>query len=189
MTQKIRIAVPEDASGMLKIYAPYINNTSLTFETEVPSIENFAERIKKYLVTWPWIVVEQDDVIVGYAYASQYRERTGYQWSVESSIYISEEFKREGVGKALYKTLFIILKNLGYRNVYAVINLPNEASVHFHEKCGFRYFATYDQVGYKLGQWKDVGWWRYILNEFVDDPIPPMLFSDLDKKFLSGLLI
>lgn len=183
----LRLATPADAKGILEIYAPYITKTSFTFEIEVPSIEEFAERIKTYLINWPWLVCEVDGKIAGYAYGARYRERVAYQWCTESSIYIHDDFQKTGIGKLLYKTLFDILKRQGFRNVYAVINLPNEKSVAFHEKLGFTYFATYEQVGYKLGKWKNVGWWRLIVNEFDDEPAAPTKFSDLDKDFLPTL--
>ncbi len=183
----IRLAVPEDAGNILGIYAPYIENTTFTFETEVPSIADFSVRIRKYLDSWPWLVCEVNGTIAGYAYASGYRERVAYQWGVECSVYVHDDFHRVGVAGALYASLFEILQKQGFRNVYAVINLPNERSVAFHESCGFRYFATYEQVGYKLGQWKNVGWWRLILNDFGKEPAAPVKFSELNKEFLPGL--
>jgi phosphinothricin acetyltransferase len=186
---KIRIAKPEDAKDILAIYAPYIINTSFTFETEVPSVDEFAERIQNYLLNYPWLVCEENANIVGYAYAVRHRERTAYQWSVESSVYINDDFQRKGIAKALYTALFEFLKKQGFRNVYAVINLPNDKSVDFHEDCGFKYFATYEQVGYKLGKWKNVGWWRLILNEFNGEPAAPLKFSEMDKTFLPEVLI
>jgi len=183
----IRLATTADAAGILAIYAPYIANTSFTFETEVPSVETFAERIKTYLLNWPWLIYEQNGMIAGYAYATKYRERTAYQWCTESSIYVHDDHQKSGIGKLLYKTLIAILQRQGFRNVYAVINLPNEKSVSFHERLGFRYFATYEQVGYKLGKWKNVGWWRLIINEFGEDPAPPIKFSALNKDFLPAL--
>ena len=183
----MRLATPEDAAGILEIYAPYIENTSFTFETEVPSIEEFAERIRTYLINWPWLVCEIDGRIAGYAYATKHRERVAYQWSIESSIYIHDDFQKTGIGKNLYNALFDILKKQGFNNVYAVINLPNEKSVAFHENLGFTYFATYEQVGYKLGKWKNVGWWRFVLNEFGDEPMAPIKFTDMGKSFLSNL--
>ncbi|MFZ9386611.1 MAG: GNAT family N-acetyltransferase [Chitinophagaceae bacterium] len=128
----IRLATPADAAGILAIYAPYIRDTSLTFETEVPSEASFAERISGYLQNWPWLVCEKDGMITGYAYASRYRERVAYQWSVESSVYLHDDFLGAGVGRALYECLFEILKRQGYRNVYAVINLHNDRSGDFH---------------------------------------------------------
>lgn len=184
----IRLATAKDAEAILAIYAPFIENTSFTFETEVPSVAAFAERIEHYSDNWPWLVCEAGGTIAGYAYASRYRERVAYQWSVESSVYVHDEFQRAGVARALYAALFEILGKQGFRNVYAVINLPNDKSVAFHESCGFSYFATYEQVGYKLGKWKNVGWWRLVLNGFDEEPAAPVAFSAMDKSFLPGLL-
>ncbi len=182
-----RLAKEGDAAGILSIYAPYIESTSFTFETVVPSVEAFAERIRNYLLEWPWLVCEIDGVIAGYAYSNRHRERTAYQWCIESSVYIHDDFQRAGIAGALYSTLFEILKKQGFRNVYAVINLPNDKSVAFHESCGFEYFATYEMVGYKLGKWKNVGWWRLILNEYGNEPEAPLKFSDMNKNFLTDL--
>lgn len=185
---KIRLARSTDAAGILAIYAPYIANTSFTFETEIPTESEFANRIASYLASWPWLVCEVDGQVAGYAYASRYRERVAYQWSAECSVYVQDDHHRSGIARALYTALFSILKLQGYRNVYAVINLPNERSVAFHESMGFRWFATYEQVGYKLGQWKNVGWWRLIINEFEQEPAPVISFSLLDQSFVPQLL-
>ncbi|MET0392631.1 MAG: N-acetyltransferase family protein [Chitinophagaceae bacterium] len=184
----IRLATPADAAAILAIYTPYITDTSYTFETEVPSAETFAARITAYLAQWPWLVCEIDGRVAGYAYGARYRERTGYQWCVESSVYIHDDYRRRGVGEALYTALLALLREQGYRNVYAVINLPNEKSVAFHEKMGFTWFATYEKVGYKLGRWKDVGWWQCIVNDYTDEPAVPVSFAALDKGFLSPVL-
>ena len=183
----IRLATVNDAAGILAIYAPYISNTSFTFETEVPSEKDFQKRIADYLINWPWLVCELDGVIAGYAYGAKYRERTAYQWCVESSIYIHDDFQKKNIGKALYEALIEILKHQGYRNVYAVINLPNDRSVSFHESCGFTYFATYEKVGYKLGKWKNVGWWQLVINEFGMEPKAPFKFSELNKEFFTDV--
>jgi phosphinothricin acetyltransferase len=183
----IRLATGADAKNILHIYAPYIENTSFTFETEVPTVEAFATRIDSYLKNFPWLVCETDGIIAGYAYAYRHRERTAYQWSVECSVYVHDEYQRMGVGRVLYTALFDILSKQGFRNTYAVINLPNDKSVAMHERLGFTYFATYEQVGYKLGKWKNVGWWRLILNEFNDEPAAPVIFSALNQDFLPAL--
>ena len=184
---KIRLARTNDAEGILAIYAPYISNTSFTFETEVPTEKDFQKRISDYLINWPWLVCEIDGVVAGYAYGAKYRERTAYQWCVESSIYIHDDFQKQNIGKALYGALIEIFKQQGYRNVYAVINLPNDKSVRFHESCGFTYFATYENVGYKLGKWKNVGWWQLVINEFGMEPEAPIKFSELNKEFLTDV--
>jgi phosphinothricin acetyltransferase len=182
--KNIRLATIVDAREMLNIYKPYIQNTSITFETEVPAEADFNNRVSSYLINWPWLVCEVGGVIAGYAYASRYRERVAYQWSVECSVYVHDDYMRGGVARALYTALFEILQRQGFRNVYAVINLPNDRSVAFHESCGFKHFATYERVGFKLGQWKNVGWWRLIINDFGDYPPAPVPFSKLDKDFL-----
>jgi L-amino acid N-acyltransferase YncA len=184
---RIRLASEDDASGILSIYTPYITNTSFTFETEVPAENEFKERINKYSLKYPWLVCEKNGQIAGYAYASQYRERTAYQWSAECSVYVHDGFQRRGAAQALYSALFAILKRQGFMNVYAVINLPNDNSVALHERMGFTYFATYKKVGYKLGQWKNVGWWRLQLNEFVNEPPAPVSFAAMDKSFLKDI--
>jgi phosphinothricin acetyltransferase len=183
----LRLATPAHAKGILNIYAPYIQNTSFTFETEVPSIEQFEERIRTYLLNWPWLVCEIDGVIAGYAYATRHRERTAYQWCVETSVYVHDGYQKKGIAKTLYTSLFEILKKQGFRNVYAVINLPNDKSVGFHESFGFEYFATYEKVGYKLGKWKNVGWWKLSINEYGDEPAAPIKFSELNKDFLPAV--
>jgi phosphinothricin acetyltransferase len=184
----IRIATADDAEPILKIYAPYIENTSYTFEMEVPTTDSFKERISSYLQTWPWLVCEINGVVAGYAYGSRHRERVAYQWSVESSVYVHDDYQRMGVAQALYTALIRILKLQGFRNLYAVINLPNDKSVSFHEKSGFEYFATYKNVGYKLGKWKNVGWWQLQLNEYLIEPAPPVKFSEMDMKVVDEIL-
>ncbi|HMG68312.1 MAG TPA: GNAT family N-acetyltransferase [Chitinophagaceae bacterium] len=184
----IRVAAKGDAAPILDIYAPYIENTSFTFETEVPTIDAFKERIDGYLQSWPWLVCEIDEVIAGYAYGTKHRERTAYQWSLESSVYVHDDYQRGGVAKALYTALIDILKLQQFRNLYAVINLPNEKSVAFHENLGFAYFATYKNVGYKLGRWKNVGWWELQLNEYSIEPAAPTKFPEIDKKKIDAIL-
>lgn len=184
----IRIASTDDAEPILRIYAPYIENTSYTFETEVPTIDSFKERISSYLQNWPWLVCEIDGVIAGYAYGARHRERVAYQWSVESSVYVHDDHQQRSVGRALYIALINILRLQGFRNLYAVINLPNDKSVSFHERLGFEYFATYKNVGYKLGRWKNVGWWQLQLNAYSMEPEPPVKFSEIDPAKVEAML-
>ena len=184
----IRIANTDDSESILKIYAPYIENTSYTFETEVPTVDSFRERISSYLQNWPWLVCEIDGVVAGYAYGARHRERVAYQWSIETSVYIHDDYQRRGVARALYTALISILRLQGFRNLYAVINLPNDKSVSFHENLGFEYFATYKNVGYKLGKWKNVGWWQLQLNEYSMEPKPPVRFSEINMKEIGDIL-
>lgn len=184
----IRLARPEDTSSILEIYAPYIRDTSITFETEVPSESEFAGRIRTYMINFPWLVFEKDQKVAGYAYAARYRERAAYQWGVECSVYIHPEFHRAGIARQLYQALFRILKFQGFTTVYAVINLPNDSSVALHETLGFHHFATYEKVGYKLGRWKNVGWWQLTLNDYIDNPPPVTKFSEISTSAIDRLL-
>jgi phosphinothricin acetyltransferase len=185
---KIRIATPADAKEMLEIYSSFILNTGITQETEVPTVEEFSNRINNTLQERPWLVCKIDNDIAGYAYAGKHRERKGYQWCIESSVYLNEKFFGRGVAQGLYKALFEIVKEQGFVNVYAVITLPNKRSVAFHESFGFTYFTTYRNVGYKLGRWHDVGWWQYVVNDVKNEMKDPVLFPALNKDFVDEVL-
>ena len=185
----IRVAKPADAKGLLSIYAPYITGSAFTFETEVPATESFAQRIRTYQENWPWLVFETDGMIAGYAYGIRHRERTAYQWCVETSVYVKDDYQKRGIAKALYTVLFFILKYQGCRNVYAGITLPNDRSVAFHKNFGFMWVADYKNIGYKLNKWYTVSWWQMQLNDYSDEPEAPLKFPQVDTKFLeSGLL-
>jgi phosphinothricin acetyltransferase len=188
MSGIIRVATKSDASGMLEIYAPFILNSGITQETEVPSVENFQQRVISNLEERPWLVCEINNQVGGYAYAGKHRERKGYQWCTEPSVYISEKYFGFGIANALYVSLFDILKIQGYVNAYAVITLPNERSIAFHKKFGFEYLTTYKKIGYKLGQWHDVGWMQYEINPHKEDPADPIKFTQIDKAVVDSIL-
>ena len=183
----IRTATTADATSILDIYAPFVLNTAISFETAVPSQKDIEERIEKCLQKFPWMVCEIDGKMAGYVYGSVHREREAYQWTCESSIYMHPYFKGKGIGQLLYNSLFTILKIQGLVNVYGGITLPNKASVKLHEKCGFVHFATYDNIGYKLDEWHKVGWWKLQLNEYNPKPSPPLPFSQLDQNLIADL--
>ena len=189
MSGIIRVATRDDAAGMLEIYAPFILNSGITQETEVPSVEEFQKRIISNLEERPWLVCEINNLIAGYAYAGRHRERKGYQWCIEPSVYISDKYFGFGIANALYAALFDILKLQGYVNAYAVITLPNERSIAFHKKFGFEYLTTYKKIGYKLGQWHDVGWMQYEINPHRKDPMDPVKLSGIDKCVIDSILI
>ena len=189
MGDGIRVATKEDAAGMLEIYAPFILNSGITQETEVPSVEDFQKRIISNLEERPWLVCEINSQVAGYAYAGKHRERKGYQWCTEPSVYISEKYFGVGIALALYTALFDILKLQGYVNAYAVITLPNDRSIAFHSKFGFEYLTTYKKIGYKLGQWHDVGWMQYEINPHKEDPADPMKFPGIKKSVIDPILV
>lgn len=154
----IRFAKESDAAALLEIYRPYIEETSITFETEVPSEAEFAGRIRETLEKFPYLVYEEDGEILGYAYAHTFYARAAYDWTVESSVYVRRELRRGGVGSALYQRLFEILKAQGIRNVCAVITVPNAPSMGFHAKFGFQVGGVLPDFGYKLGEWHGVSY-------------------------------
>jgi L-amino acid N-acyltransferase YncA len=171
MTQPhIRLIRPDDTEPTLEVYKPYVEQTAISFEYEVPSTDEWNKRIASYASEYPWLVCEIDNEIAGYAYSSQHRTRTAYQWSVDSAIYLSEKFHGRGIAKKLYQTLFEILKLQGFVNVFAGITMPNEKSEQLHKRCGFYEIALYKNVGYKFGEWRDVKWLE--LN-FVEHPMQP----------------
>ena len=176
MNAVIRLATPDDASGVQAIYAPIVRDTAISFELEPPTVAEMQQRIVKTLEHWPWLVCERRGDILGYVYASQHRTRPAYQWSVDVSVYVHPNARRSGVGQALYRSLFALLTLQGFYNAYAGITLPNPASVGLHESLEFQFVGVYRAVGYKLGAWHDVGWWQLTLQERVT---PPQLPIDL----------
>jgi len=178
-TPTVRIATPDDAAGILAIYAPIVRDTVISFEFEPPSVDTMAGRVSATLGRWPWLVCECDGVLLGYVYATSHRERAAYQWCVEVSAYIAAAARRTGVARALYRALFELLAQQGFLNAYAGITLPNEASVGLHESLGFRKLGNYEHIGHKFGAWHDVGWWALTLGELRREPAPPIPFPQL----------
>ena len=166
---KIRIAEEQDTESMLKIYKPFIENTPVSFETSVPTISEFWNRIQTILTENPWLVCEIDDGIAGYAYAGNHRKRVSYQWTKEVSVYVHPSFRRCGIAKGLYLALISILKFQGVNSILAGITLPNENSVRLHQRMGFREIGTYTDVGYKFGNWHSVSWWEYLNHKLKDN--------------------
>ncbi|MBI3711565.1 MAG: N-acetyltransferase [Burkholderiales bacterium] len=156
----IRPALDTDVDSLLKIYAPYVAASSISFECELPSSEEFLQRIIKYQSRWQWLVAEIEGNIVGYAYGSPHRERSAYQWSADVSVYVSALSHGQGIGKKLYLHLLRDLANKGYRQAFAGIAQPNVKSVALHRSVGFELLGVYKSVGFKHGQWHDVAWYQ-----------------------------
>ncbi len=154
----IRLATADDAEQLLGIYRPFVENTAISFETRVPSVDDFAERIRSATDKWLWLLAESDGTPKGYAYGSAHRPREAYKYSVETSAYVHESFHRQGVARLLYTELLVGLADKGFCNAYAGVTLPNEASVQFHNSMGFKSIGVFPQVGNKFGQWHDVAW-------------------------------
>jgi len=167
---RLRLAKGDDAERALAIYAPVVRESWISFEDEPPSVAEFRARIEAVLKSNAWLVAEEGDELLGYAYADRIRSRPAYQWSAETTVYVSRASHRRGVGRALYGALLAALRIQGYASAWAGIALPNPGSVGLHEALGFRPAGVWSAVGYKLGAWRDVGWWRLELQAL---PAPP----------------
>ncbi|NJK81315.1 MAG: N-acetyltransferase [Chloroflexaceae bacterium] len=177
MAATIRMAREEDAADIWAIYAPIVQTTNCSFELTPPDEKDMRQRIVKTLDRMPWLSCDVDGVVRGYAYANPHRPRAAYQWSVEVSVYIDEHHRRRGIGRALYTSLFAILRLQGYFNAFAGISLPNQTGIHLHQSLGFTLVGTYSAVAFKREQWTDVSWWHLALREPVLDPEPPAQFA------------
>lgn len=182
MAATIRLATERDAEGVLAIYAPIITETVISFEAEPPSADEMRQRIANTLTHLPWLVCEHHGEIMGYAYAGKHRERAAYQWSVEVSVYVLATARRLGVARALYHSLFEILRLQNFYNTYAGITLPNAASVGLHESMGFQSVGIYRAVGFKHGAWHDVGWWQLELQKRIIPPRSRIDFVTVQKS-------
>ena len=182
MTVDIRMAHAGDAAGILGIYAPYCESTTVSFEIVAPTREQMSERIARISAAYPWLVAEVDDRIAGYVYATRFRERAAYQWTAEVAVYIAINRQRRGLGRALYTSLFSILRAQGYSKAIAGITVPNPASARLHESLGFKHTGIFPGVGFKDGQWLDVGWWQLELQPEMCDPSEPRPFSALRES-------
>ncbi len=151
----VRLAGAPDAAALLDLYAYYVEHTSVTFETSAPSCEAFSARIHNIMEEYPFIVLEKDARIVAYAYAHRFHERAAYGWNAELSVYTAVSEKGRGAGSALYGALIRMLQLQNIQNIYAVIAMPNEASVALHHKFGFEQIGEYRKTAYKLGKWHD----------------------------------
>ncbi len=181
-TLKIRIAVEGDGAALAAIYAPIVAQTAISFEAAEPTAEVMAERVRATLGTHPFLVAECAGAVVGYAYASAHNARAAYQWSTNLTVYVAAEARARGVGRRLYGVLIPILEAQGFHAAFAGIALPNAPSVALHEAVGFVPLGVYREVGFKLGRWHDVGWWRRSLDARTP-PAAPLAFTDYRTGF------
>jgi phosphinothricin acetyltransferase len=173
MTTSVRLATEADAAAVAAIYAPFCESTPVSFEEAAPSVAEMAGRIRKTLEHFPWLVLDDGGVMAGYAYASKHRERPAYRWAVDVSVYVDAQFRRRGVGRALYVAILALLRLQGYFKAYAGVALPNPGSVGLHTAIGFEPVGVYRGVGFKQGAWHDVGWYQLALQTECLSPEAP----------------
>ena len=171
---RIRVAHIDDAEHIREIYMPYVLNTAISFEYEVPSIEEFKKRIENTMKKYPYLIAEEDNQILGYAYAGEFYGRAAYDWSVETTIYLAPKTRKKGVGRILYEALEQKLKEMGILNLYACIAYPevedeylDKNSAQFHEHLGYVKVGEFHKCGYKFGRWYNMIWMEKIIGEHV----------------------
>ena len=179
MSARIRFADPaRDAAGILAVYAPYIRETAVTFETEVPAPDAFTARVAGICADFPYLVLEVDGELAGYAYAHRQAERAAYAWNAELSIYLAGKWRGKGLGAPLYRLLERLLAMQGYVNLYGVITASNRGSIALHEKLGYRQIGLHEKTGWKFGQWHDVAWLYKRVGEGEPGTILPLSALD-----------
>lgn len=173
-----REATRADVAAMLEIYRPYVENTTVSFEYETPSLAEFAVRFERITADFPWLVAEEDGVIAGYAYADRAFERRAYAWDADLYVYIEPRFHGRGVGRRFYELLEEALFFMGYVHVYALVTEENAPSCAFHEAMGYEKMCVMPDVGYKMGKWLDVNWYEKTLRAAADPGKAPLSWRD-----------
>lgn len=184
----IRLADLDDAGKLLQIYAPYVEKTNISFELEVPTLEEFAHRVESISEMYPYLVCEEDGEILGYAYAGRHRERAAYRFSVDIAVYVSPGHHKRHIATALYTALFSLLSELGYHKACAGITGGNEKSIRLHTVMGFEHVGVFQNVGYKHGRWEDVLWMAKTLRDYNEAPREPISIREINQNFLRGVL-
>jgi len=156
----IRQAKLADAEQLLEIYRPIVQNTATSFELYPPTVQEFSLRIATCIESHDWLVMEEADKLIGYAYATPHRAREAYKHSVETSVYVHADYRGRGIGIMLYEALFLSLQMHDFHNAYAGIALPNKASIALHQSLGFKPIGIFREIGFKQGHWHDVSWWQ-----------------------------
>lgn len=189
----IRAAASEDAAALLAIYAPYVAETAITFEYEVPTEAEFSRRIARTLERYPYLAAERRGEILGYAYAGPFKERSAYDWAVETTVYVRRDGKRQGVGGALYGALERCLGAQGILNLNACVACPEREdeyltrdSIEFHRRMGYRIVGEFQQCGYKFGRWYNMVWMEKHIGEHRPDQPPVRVFPEVCFPGLFG---
>lgn len=186
----IRVASEQDCARLLEIYGYYVENTAVSFEYHTPTPEEFSRRIRKTLERYPYLVYEQEGQVWGYAYAGPLIERSACDWSVEVSLYVHRDMRRQGVGKTLYRELERALKMQNVINLEACVACPGEEdpyltydSACFHSRLGYRQVGIFRKSGYKFGRWYDLIWLEKQIAPHSDHPMPFVPFPQVRKEF------
>lgn len=184
----LRLARPGDAPGLLSLYAPYVTGTVISFEYQVPTLEEFTRRVEDTLALHPYLVLEEEGRLLGYAYAHPFHSRPAYQWGAELTVYLEQEAVGRGLGARLYGALFDLLRLQEVRRVYGCITAENERSVRFHQRLGFTECGRFAKAGFKQGRWLEVLWLEKPLAPCAGEPAPFVPFPQVDKAAAAQVL-
>jgi len=188
MTETYRFASEDDAAALLAIYAPYVTDTDITFETEVPTEEEFRGRIREISAEYPYLVCERAGRIVGYAYAHRAFARAAYRWDAELTVYLAQDARGEGLGERLYRRLLALLRLQGVQTVYGVVTSPNLASDRLHTRMGFAREGLFRNTGYKCGAWHDVSWYALAIGNYENPPAELKSISQVPQAEREAIL-
>lgn len=188
MKDGIRLATAVDGAELLSIYAPYIRDTVITLEFDVPALEEYRDRIAAICSLYPYLVWIRDEKIVGYAYAAKFHERPGYAYGASTSVYLHQDAQGGGIGRRLYGCLLDLMQAQGLRIAYAITTLPNEKSLALQASFGFSPVGVCRRSGRKHGKWLDVMWQEKFLGDFPDEPLPVIPIGDLPDETRTALL-
>lgn len=178
----IRAATSADAGAIAAIYAPYVQTGTATFETEAPDARAIRARMEKAEGHYPWLVAttgDEEGGVLAFAYAGVFNPRPAYRFVVETTVYVAGAVQGQGTGRLLYDSLIDTLRAQGFTQAIAVLSLPNEGAIQLHESVGFRRTGMYREIGYKQGQWLDIGFWQCALNASTVPPTEPKPFSEV----------
>lgn len=188
MNYKIRRVRLKDAENILQVYTPFVRETCISFEYTVPTLEEFTKRIEAISSEYPYLVLEQEGEILGYAYAHRYLERAAYGWDVEVTIYLGPQAQGKGLGVKLYSALEKLMTLQNIKNLYSCITGDNIHSIEMHRAIGYELVGTFPKAGFKHDRWLDVVWMAKTLGEKDGTPLPFVKFPKVDGKVVEDLL-
>ena len=188
MGYKIRTVQLSDVEAILKVYAPFITDTCISFEYVVPSVEEFAQRIASISAEYPYIVLEEDGEIVGYAYSHRYLERVAYSWDVEVTIYLAPKVQGKGLGVILYDALEKLMALQNIKNLYSCITGDNVHSIEMHRAMGYELIGTFPKAGFKHDRWLDVVWMAKTIGEKENAPLAFVPFAEVKASDVEKVL-
>lgn len=184
----VRPAAVSDAAAILDVYRNFILNTTVTFEEEVPGVEQYRERMNGIMAEYPFLVCEDGGRVAGFAYAHRHQSRSAYRYGAELSIYLRPHYTNLGIGRAMSEAIAQLLRMQGVQTLYSAVSVPNAASEALHDSMGFTRVGLWKNTGYKKGRWLDIAWYELPLGDYPEHPAPLLTFGQLDPAQVAGVM-